>query len=347
MDAAEKNKLIAERDDHARSGRMEAAWTIDERLVAECPDDMNMRRRAAWTCYATRRPEAAEAHLREVKDRYERAQRNSKAKADEMVDTVLKTVLPSWTHAQDKSTDRLYRGLMSRWQIDDVPNWINHQPILHATGDIVDFGEIGKFLVGNDTHVIQKRLFRGLPWELPIVVLLMELAGRCKKTSVITDIGANIGTMTVPLAKAFKGDVFSFEPVDNTFADLRANRELNELTNVRARHVALSSKKGYGHMANVGLADPGVASLEVSGSGHTVISTLDDELDNRPLALIKIDVEGHEIEAFSGAMSSIETHRPLILCELLDGSGGGTARFLADLGYKKIRVYRSDWLFYQ
>lgn len=182
-------------------------------------------------------------------------------------------------------------------------------------------------------------------WEPAIAVLLMELAARCDPEAVIVDMGANIGTMSVPIARAFSGQVLSFEPVPQNFADLAANLELNNCENVQARNKACSKAAGLGSMTDVLQTNPGMAKLELDG-GDTVVSTLDIELAGQKIALLKMDVEGHEADVLDGGLDSLKAHRPLILCEILSDQGTRIYDKLSRLGYQGQRFYRSDWLFW-
>lgn len=55
------------------------------------------------------------------------------------------------------------------------------------------------------------------------------------------------------------------------------------------------------------------------GPGSIPLVTLDDECNDRhmeDLRLIKIDVEGMEVDVLSGALSLIYNHRPLLCIEI-------------------------------
>jgi len=68
--------------------------------------------------------------------------------------------------------------------------------------------------------------------------------------SVVWDIGSNIGFYTVMVGKILrgKGIVYSFEPIPRTFKRLKANVEVNGLTNIKLFNIALSDHKGTAQM---------------------------------------------------------------------------------------------------
>jgi len=128
--------------------------------------------------------------------------------------------------------------------------------------------------------------------------------------SVFFDIGANIGTITIAMARIVK-EVFAFEPMKNNIKLLEENISLNNLSNVRIYPVALGS--GYD---KVKLETEGgnSESFSVHGNGDIDLIPL-DSISGAP-AFIKIDVEGHEIEVLKGARQTIEKYKPVIWFEV-------------------------------
>ncbi|MEO5375818.1 MAG: FkbM family methyltransferase [Alphaproteobacteria bacterium] len=138
--------------------------------------------------------------------------------------------------------------------------------------------------------------------------------------SVVVDAGANIGTHTVFLAKAVgpQGAVFSFEPQRLVFQMLAANIALNALTNVRAYWAAAGREPGT---IIAPIADPtaeqNFGGMELGGfaTGDLVpVMTIDSF--NLPVChLIKIDVEGMELDVVEGAAATIARYRPVLFVE--------------------------------
>jgi len=50
-------------------------------------------------------------------------------------------------------------------------------------------------------------------------------------------------------------------------------------------------------------------------------------------SIIKIDVEGHELQTLEGAKNTIEKHKPMILIEIHDFENSEIPKFLESLGY--------------
>jgi FkbM family methyltransferase len=140
-----------------------------------------------------------------------------------------------------------------------------------------------------------------------------------KLGDVAFDIGANIGAHTIPMAQIVgpSGSVYAFEPQRIVFQILCGNIALNELGNVEAlqKGVGRSSHRNrivaldYGAQNNYG-------GLSIGGDrGEKVEIIAIDDLELSRIRLIKIDIEGMELEAIRGAKNTIERCRPVLYVE--------------------------------
>jgi len=140
-----------------------------------------------------------------------------------------------------------------------------------------------------------------------------------KPGAVVIEAGANIGALTVPLARlaGSQGAVLAFEPERFNFQTLCANLALNNCTNVWALNQALGAANG---MINVPAVDPtqpnnfGGVELRAGGADVVPVRTV-DSLQLGVCNLIKCDVEGMEVEVLQGARETIKRHRPLLYVE--------------------------------
>jgi FkbM family methyltransferase len=136
---------------------------------------------------------------------------------------------------------------------------------------------------------------------------------------VALDIGANFGSHTLPLARLVgpSGRVFAFEPQRILFQILCGNIALNELPNVHALPVALGRAAGSAKVPALdysGANNFGGVSL-VSGHGEDVPVVTLDQLDVTKAKLIKIDVEGMELDVLAGAKATLARCRPILYVE--------------------------------
>jgi len=137
----------------------------------------------------------------------------------------------------------------------------------------------------------------------------------------VVEVGANIGAHTIPLAQLVgpTGKVFAFEPQSIIFQILCANVVQNEVFNVRTIHAGSGSIRGnlkvpYINYQCAGSNFGGVSLVDVA-QGYDVQITPLDEFELPDLRLLKIDVEGMEVEVLQGAQNQIARHRPVLYVE--------------------------------
>jgi FkbM family methyltransferase len=145
--------------------------------------------------------------------------------------------------------------------------------------------------------------------------LLLQLVS---EGDTIVEVGANIGALTVPLArKAGKaGRVIAFEPQGRIFEVLQENLGLNELVNVRAEPCAVGSHRRVSGYTLPDYSKPGNFGAVEMGRGDRIVPvTTIDALELKQLRMLKIDVEGMEAEVLRGARETIKRCWPLLYVE--------------------------------
>ena len=156
---------------------------------------------------------------------------------------------------------------------------------------------------------------------------------------VVYDIGANVGFFTVLAARLVGsgGAVVAFEPLPSTAEALRRNAALNGFAHVTVVARAVGRAAGAAKLALreestwARLAAPG----ETGPTVEVEMVAIDDLVGSgaiRPPALVKIDVEGAELEVIAGMRRTIAAHHPTILCEM-HGTNAAFAAQMAELGY--------------
>jgi FkbM family methyltransferase len=141
-----------------------------------------------------------------------------------------------------------------------------------------------------------------------------------RRGAIVAEVGANIGGHTVELSRIVgpDGEVHAFEPQRIVFQTLCANLALNQCANVHARQVALGASAGT---ILVPALDPSIRnnfgglSLRDASSGEAVSSITLDSLDLPACHMLKIDVEGMEVEVLQGALGTIDAYRPIMYLE--------------------------------
>jgi len=158
------------------------------------------------------------------------------------------------------------------------------------------------------------------------------------------DVGANIGSYALRLAKRFRR-VLAFEPNPYSCHILKLNVKLNRLTNVYVQEAALSENDGIMPFF-LQMGGGGASSLNPSRYGITYDRRIQvkvmkvDDFKINDADLMKIDAEGQELSVLKGATQTIERCRPLIGVEVHDSTSGSrfaceceTCSFLRSLRY--------------
>ena len=137
------------------------------------------------------------------------------------------------------------------------------------------------------------------------------------------DAGANIGLYTVACATASegRGRVVALEPGPATFAKLSETCRLLGLSNVTLLNVAAGGTNGPAFLVSA----PGVDDVHqhlADGRPHDAshlvevqILRLDEAADPDTVTLVKLDVEGHEVETLDGARRILANGRARLIVE--------------------------------
>lgn len=148
--------------------------------------------------------------------------------------------------------------------------------------------------------------------------------GILEEGMLVADVGANLGEYTVLAGRGVgrSGRVVACEPNPVMVGRLEDSVALNGLSNVTIVRCAVGSTLGTATL-NVNDRRPGESSV-VSGAVGTrpitvPMTTLDDtcrEQRVKRLDVLKIDVEGFELEVLHGGSATIESSRPAIMVEI-------------------------------
>ena len=202
---------------------------------------------------------------------------------------------------------------------------------------------------------VQRRIQAPPPPELPEnanETLYAFMRSRLKPDSNCVDIGASFGGyLEQMIAFAPHGTHHAFEPIPKLADDLRAR-----FPQARVSAMALSDQTGSATFHYFPDVSPfsglrrrnDVAYDERTQVIEVPVSRLDDVLPNDPaIALIKIDVEGAELNVLRGARQTIERWRPALIIEHDTGPAavyGATPAmlhaFLDEVGYDLTNAVR-------
>lgn len=157
-------------------------------------------------------------------------------------------------------------------------------------------------------------------WEPPVQLALRDL---CRPGSIVYDVGANFGGLTSVMSRLVgpKGVVCSFEASPRIVGYLQGNVVKQGHSNVTVYHCAVYSRsnervKVYpGDHLNDSIYDFGHGR---PGEFHWVNTvSLDSFCAKTGLvpSVVKMDIEGAEFDALTGAVELIAAHRPHLILE--------------------------------
>ena len=185
----------------------------------------------------------------------------------------------------------------------------------------------------------------------------------------VFDVGANVGELVLLFSRCVgeSGKIHAFEAAGSTFDRLKIVCEATEKRNVALNHLALSDKKGviklnvyeeayssFNTQAARPLKDYGL-DLEPVAVEETDAATVDDYCEENRIEnidLLKIDVEGAELQVMKGARKMLEAKR--IKCLTFEfgqttfDMGNRPAEienFLAEMNYKIRNLIENEPLF--
>jgi FkbM family methyltransferase len=208
--------------------------------------------------------------------------------------------------------------------------------------------------------------------EVQLALSLLDLRRQYHGDGVLAvDCGANVGVHTVEWAKHMNswGSVIALEAQERIFYALAGNVAINNCFNARAVHAAVSSFQGKMKIPHPNYLVAGsFGSLELKKTDKTefIGQTIDyseakmvdvptvslDSLGLGRLDLIKIDIEGMELEALAGATDSIASHCPILMVETIKTDKQKLRSLLEGLDYAVfdsgincVAVHKSDGAF--
>jgi FkbM family methyltransferase len=160
-----------------------------------------------------------------------------------------------------------------------------------------------------------------------------------KPGMVVIEVGANMGSLTVPIAKFVgeTGRVFAFEPQRIIFQQLCANLAMNGILNVFAEPMAVGDGTGEVGVLPTDYRKPanfGGTYLVASAPEMVPMIRLDDYYGGgvKP-SFLKIDCEGMELAVLKGAEKMIAESRPAIYVEYPERAGSEMIQWLMDHKY--------------
>lgn len=177
----------------------------------------------------------------------------------------------------------------------------------------------------------------------------------------VIDIGANIGSITLQMAKKVSntGKVYSFEPSPYNFKQANKNISLNNFSNIKLVNQGLGNKKETAYLYNVNPNNRGMLRLlpeddqsKPYEKEEVIIDTIDSSMQEFSIPkpdFIKIDVEGFEYKVLQGAHETLSKFKPILFIEIVDNNlreqksnAKELIQYLKHLNYKIINAQSNE-----
>lgn len=188
-----------------------------------------------------------------------------------------------------------------------------------------------------------------------------------KKDSIVLDIGANIGAHTLHMAKLLgkNGHLYAFEPTNYAYKKLISNLKLNEVISKKVtaykafltREISAELPELISSSWDISMPidhrdrnpfDKGFPHSTLGAEVMTLDRWASDNNINK-LDLIKLDVDGFEVDVLKGGKETIKKLRPKLLLELSPinfksdiVNFSDQIQTLKDLNYRICDIYGSD-----
>lgn len=197
-----------------------------------------------------------------------------------------------------------------------------------------------KWIAGAATHACWAGTYE--------VERLRAFAGAVRPGATVYDVGANVGiySLLAGLRTGPGGKVYAFEPAQRNLRYLHRHVELNHAQNCLILESAVSNTDGMcrfsaapwdfsmGHLAPDGELPVPSVTLDTCVYGEKAL---------RPPEVMKIDVEGGELQVLEGATKAIAEFHPALFLEVHGSQLHVACRdFLASRGYQVKEEY--GWL---
>ena len=179
----------------------------------------------------------------------------------------------------------------------------------------------------------------------------------------IVDVGANIGAVSMMFHFAFPdADILALEPSKTNYAYLEYN--IKKFPKIDIMNLGAYSRPGYMPLSmpspdqrpqlDVEIDTENFGLLSLYGKGaHQEMAKVDclDNIVSRPVDILKIDVEGAELDVLHGATRIMREDQPVVLMELHSENLRFSGRrkedyqdFFKDMNYESLGTYFSDVL---
>lgn len=166
-----------------------------------------------------------------------------------------------------------------------------------------------RYFIINTSDSIGRGLFLNGTYETKTLDLLMKLLSPGK---IMIDAGANIGAISLPVARITRAKIYAFEPSHLIFSTLQQNIVVNKINTVFPFSLALSDTNGAANFYESDRVHGWSGLLEIDSFKKYPVETI--TLDTfctlheiSEIEVLKIDVQGWEYAVLKGAQQLLKS----------------------------------------
>ena len=199
---------------------------------------------------------------------------------------------------------------------------------LAREGDVLVSHLSGGLMICDRTDTIQKTIIQKQTFSPEILKTINIFL---KPSTIFIDVGAHCGAISIPTAiKNPLSIILSIEPQYDLLERLKKNIQINNIYNIKTYEIAISQKEMEINL-KVPIRNDGTVISELAGNldkrsvfkykkQKIKTKTLDNILisNNLPVSIIKIDVQGNELDVLKGSLQTIKKDKPALIIEVED-----------------------------
>ncbi len=195
----------------------------------------------------------------------------------------------------------------------------------------------GVFEIPARSHIAEGIILSG-QYEVPVIQALEQLT---LPTGVLVNVGANVGLISVWLARKWQRKVIAIEPNPEAFQLLASNVSANQLADeIQTVQACVGETKGSVEFYTIegkpeyssigGINHPAVAGLPQRAIQVPVLP-LSEIVSAQKVALLFVDVEGAEGLVFRGGLEVLRRDKPILVFEC-------SSRLLQKFGWTSVQI---------
>lgn len=206
------------------------------------------------------------------------------------------------------------------------------------------FQHPSNFVIYKNDDISKEIILYGLYERDILFALSKKIFPKLDLRKNLIDIGANIGNHSIFFSEFFN-KIYSFEPINSNFEILKINSYKKNNINIfnygcsdkqKTVYLEMNLKNNFGNYS--------IIAKKSNQSEKVKLKKLDDLiLKNKikNIGVVKIDVEGHELEVFKGGIKVLKHMSPILLFESnFQENNFEILKFLKDNNYKYFYEFR-------